>query len=254
MLHRFLFSSFCYFLFFLSACSGQPANRDVRPVNKQDSIQSDTISLQKVPPIVQKSSQALLLEKKGLVNVHDLDSTIVVELIYATADNFMKQVLYDDLKEAYLQPDVAKMLVKAHNKLKEQHPELRMIVYDAARPLRIQAKMWNVVKGTPNNIYISNPARPGQHTYGAAVDVSLIDASGTPLDMGTPVDFFGPAAQINNEDLLLKQGKLTSEQIKNRKILRAAMVSAGFKPLRTEWWHFNVCTREEAKIRYKVIE
>lgn len=254
MRYRFLFSSLYCFLFFLSACNGQPNQNAGLQTIEQDSIQSDTVALPEVPIVVPKSSQALLLEKKGLIDVKELDASLVVELIYATADNFTKQVLYDDLKEAYLQPDVAKMLVKAHEKVKEQYPELRIIIYDAARPLPIQSKMWNVVKGTPNNIYVSNPVRPGLHNYGAAVDASLIDASGTPLDMGTPVDFFGTEAHIDKESILLKQGKLSSKQIQNRKILRDAMVYAGFKPLRTEWWHFNVCTREEAKKRYKVIE
>ena len=252
MLRQCLISALCCFSVFLSACTGRSTNPDVQSININDSIQSDTV--QEIPTGVQKSSEALRLEKKGLVNVHDLDTTIVVKLMYATPDNFTKEILYDDLKEAYLQPDVAEMLVKAQRKVREQYPELRIIIYDAARPLHIQRKMWNRVKGTPQNIYVSNPVKTGLHNYGAAVDISLVDASGTPLDMGTPFDFFGPEAHIDQESVLLKEGKLFSDQIKNRKILRDAMVFAGFKPLRTEWWHFNACNRTEAKERYGVIE
>ncbi|MCL1942190.1 MAG: M15 family metallopeptidase [Candidatus Azobacteroides sp.] len=249
----FFIIGFC-FVFLFSACNGKTTNQARILSEENFRNRTDTVPETAASVIAAKSKDAVRLEKLGLVNVQHSDSSIVVKLMYATPDNFTKEILYDDLREAYLQPDVAAMLVKAQKKLKEQHPGLSIIIYDAARPLWCQRKMWNVVKGTPLNIYVSNPAKTGLHNYGAAVDISLVDEEGSALDMGTPFDFFGPEAHIDWENLLIQQGKLTSAQIKNRKILRDIMIYAGFTPLRTEWWHFNACTREEAKRKYKLIE
>lgn len=104
--------------------------------------------------------------------------------MYTRADNFTGTLLYEDLKEAYLHPDAMKSLKRAQRLLKEQYPGYSLIVYDAARPLSVQQKMWNVVKGTSKYIYVSNPSRGGGlHNYGLAVDISILDDKGTPLPM-----------------------------------------------------------------------
>jgi D-alanyl-D-alanine dipeptidase len=71
--------------------------------------------------------------------------------------------------------------------------------------------------------------------------------------MGTPFDFFGEAAEPQLEYKMLQEGVLTQQQIDNRKILRSVMQKAGFRQLPAEWWHYNSCSREEAKIKYAVI-
>ena len=129
-----------------------------------------------------------------------------------------------------------------------------LIVYDAARPLSVQQKMWNVVKGTSKYIYVSNPSRGGGlHNYGLAVDISILDDKGTPLPMGTPVDHLGREAHITEEAVLVAQGKLTEQERENRLLLRQVMKEAGFHPLPSEWWHFNRVSRQTAKERYRVI-
>lgn len=200
------------------------------------------------------SDGASMLRKQGLVNVTELDSSIRVHLIYATADNFVGRNMYGDLKEAFLQPSAAKMLVKAQRELKRLHPELAIIVYDAARPQRIQRIMWGMVKGTPQQKYVASPQYVSMHTYGVAVDVSIVDGSGVELDMGTLVDYFGELAEPRHEARLLASGELTHEQITNRMLLRSAMKKAGFKSISIEWWHFEACSREQAKARYTPIE
>ena len=82
--------------------------------------------------------------------------------MYARADNFVGCVLYDDLREAYLHPEAAAALVAAQRKLKQLRPDLSLKVYDAARPMCIQQKMWNQVKKTAQRIYVSNPAHGGR--------------------------------------------------------------------------------------------
>lgn len=195
------------------------------------------------------------LDSLGMVNVGKLDATLKVELMYARADNFTGQVLYDDLHEAYLHPEAAQALVEAQRRLSELRPGYTLVIYDAARPMSVQQKMWDVVKGTSKNIYVSNPARGGGlHNYGLAVDVSIADAEGNPLPMGTKVDHLGKEAHINTEDEMVRQGIITSEERENRRLLRQVMTGAGYRSLRSEWWHFNLRSREEAKRNYQVIK
>ncbi len=83
------------------------------------------------------SATAQRLEQRGYVNVQTMDRSIFVSLMYSRPDNFTGTVLYGDLREAYLHPDAAKALEKAQRRLKQQHPELSLKVYDAARPIGI---------------------------------------------------------------------------------------------------------------------
>lgn len=201
------------------------------------------------------SPTAQAMAKQGFVDIHSEDSSIQVSLMYARPDNFTGKVLYADLREAYLHPKAARALAKAQRILKEKHPELSLKVYDAARPMHIQQKMWNVVAGTPKNIYVSNPKNGGGlHNYGMAVDITLCDAKGDTLPMGTHIDYLGRMAHIDIEADMEKKGQITKQARRNRELLRSVMRQAGFRPLRTEWWHFNFITRAEAKAHYKVIK
>ena len=120
--------------------------------------------------------------------------------------------------------------------------------------MSVQRKMWNRVKGTSKNIYVSNPAHGGGlHNYGLAVDVSIIDSNNVVLPMGTEVDYFGAEAHITQEAMLVKNGKISPEERNNRLLLREVMKEAGFRALNSEWWHFNRCSREDALRKYKLI-
>jgi D-alanyl-D-alanine dipeptidase len=201
------------------------------------------------------STLELQLIKAGLVNVQDIIAEVQVTLKYSTTDNFLKADVYGDLTNAYLQKDVAEKLKTAYGYLQVQHPELTFIIYDAVRPLHIQYKMWEILDLPPGEKekYLSNPKNGSIHNYGAALDIGLVNKNGELLDMGTPFDFFGPEAEPQLEYQMLAAGKITQAQIDNRKILRSAMLYAGFRQLPTEWWHYNACSREQAKILYQVI-
>ncbi len=203
----------------------------------------------------QTSATAREMARQGFVDILSQDSTIQVSLMYSRADNFTGRVLYTDLREAYLHPKAARALARAQQLLREQHPELSLKVYDAARPMSIQQKMWDTVKGTAQQNYVSNPRNGGGlHNYGMAVDITLCDAlTGDTLDMGTVVDHLGPEAHIDAEEDLVRRGTISAEALRNRLLLRQVMKQAGFTPLRTEWWHFNLITRAEARAHYKVI-
>ena len=206
--------------------------------------------------LAQISSTAKRMAEQGLVDILSVDSTIQVSLMYARADNFTGVVLYTDLREAYLHPKAAAALTKAQQALKKLRPDLSLKVYDATRPMSVQQKMWNVVAGTPKNIYVSNPRNGGgMHNYGLAVDITLCEAAtGDTLDMGTKVDFLGEYAHIDNEAGLVERHIITPQAKQNRELLRRVMKEAGFKPLKTEWWHFNLVSRAEAKAHYKAVK
>lgn len=205
--------------------------------------------------VILKSKTALRFDSLGLVHLAEVDTLIAIQLIYATPQNFTGQILYGDLKEAYLHPQAAEAIVKAQQLLQEIKPGYRLIVYDATRPMSAQQKMWNVVKGTSNQIYVSNPARGGGlHNYGLAVDVGILDAQKSPLPMGTEIDHFGKEAHTTQEEQLVRNGDITRQEKENRELLRSVMRKAGFRSLHSEWWHFNICSREEAKRNFKRIE
>ena len=228
-------------------------------------IEPDTVCLQTEASLtVQEMSMPEPEPKPGkinpqlsnLTNILDLDNTFLVDMKYATTDNFTGMALYEDIDGAYLQPDVALMLVKAHQYMKELRPDagLRLLVYDAARPLSVQRIMYERVQNTPYHRYVAHPDRHSLHNYGAAVDVTIADSLGQPLDMGTPFDHFGRAAGIGNEEQLIQQGLLTRQHVQNRQFLRQVMRHAGFIPISGEWWHFNACSLQEARRRYSIIE
>jgi D-alanyl-D-alanine dipeptidase len=187
--------------------------------------------------------------KAGLVNVQKLNSAIKVDLKYSGLDNFSGKDLYGCLENAYLAPSVAKMLNRASAILKAQRPDLFLLIYDAARPFSIQQVLWdNMPKPEgQKHIYLARPSRGSIHNYGAAVDLTICDKNGIPLDMGTPFDFFGRKAQPRLERELVRKGELSQAQFKNRLLLRKVMVEAGFSTVTSEWWHFNACSLKKAK-------
>lgn len=195
------------------------------------------------------------IEAQGMVDVQSVDPTIRVSLMYGRSDNFTGRVLYENLHHAYLHPKAARALRLAQKYLKEEHPELSLIVFDACRPMSVQQKMWDVVAGTSKDIYVSNPAHGGGlHNYGMAVDISICDAKGDTLTMGTKIDYMGARAHIDKEAELMRAGKLTRRAVRHRELLRRVMRKAGFRALRTEWWHFNYVSRATAKKYYKYVK
>jgi D-alanyl-D-alanine dipeptidase len=190
----------------------------------------------------------------GLVDIQEVCPEIRVDLKYSSTDNFVHQDVYGDLDKCFLQKEAAAKLAAAQGKLVELKPGWRLLVFDGARPRRVQARFFAIVKGTPQQQYVADPARGSIHNYGAAVDLTIIDPDGRELDMGTPFDFFGELAQPKLESAFLAQGKLTRKQIDNRLLLRNVMTSAGFLTISNEWWHFDAFPPKEVRARYKIIE
>ena len=196
------------------------------------------------------------MKEMGLIDVCFWEPSIQCYLVYATADNFMKKPLYNTkLTKAWLHPRAAVMLIRAQDTLRKEKPNLSLLIYDATRPAEVQRAMADWAKRTNNKYFIADPANGGGlHNYGLAVDVTLVDDKGEWLPMGTPFDYFGPEACTDKEDDLLKRRRITPSEYQNRKLLRRVMESAGFTSITSEWWHFNACSREEAKTKYKIID
>lgn len=191
----------------------------------------------------------------GLIDIHTVDTTIIVQLQYATEHNFLGKNIYHDLSHAYLQKEVGEKLKTAENKLINTKATYRIVILDAARPLSLQKVMWDEVKVpvAEKDKFVANPAYGSLHNYAAAVDVTIADSSGKWLDMGTKYDSFDELAYPALEIGFLKNGKLSQQQVDNRILLRTVMVQSGFSGIETEWWHFNSCSREYARKHYSLI-
>lgn len=193
-------------------------------------------------------------ETPGLVDVAAFVPTLQVDLRYATPDNFLGRDVYGGETRCRLQKDAALKLAEADRRLHQIHPELHLHVWDCARPHAVQEAMWAIVRGTPQQSYVADPARGSVHNFGCAVDLTLGTTDGVPVDMGTGFDHFGIEAQPRHEEALLAAGTLTADQVTHRRILREAMLGAGFGMIQNEWWHFDCAPPAEARARYPMVE
>jgi D-alanyl-D-alanine dipeptidase len=203
-----------------------------------------------------QNSDSLVIKVNNLIDIQELNPEILVDLKYASSDNFMKTKLYSRLNRAYLQKDVALRLSNCQNYLSRIKPGYRLLIYDAVRPISVQQKMWYAMDSLPpieREKYVSNPKNRSLHNYGVAVDLTVCDEKGIPLDMGTKYDDFREIAQPIKEAYFLKVGELSKAQIKNRILLRTVMQNNGFTKIPTEWWHFNGCSMKKAVTMYQVL-
>jgi D-alanyl-D-alanine dipeptidase len=207
-----------------------------------------------LPLIIEKSTPRLdsfsikyekTLQKAGLINLFSIDSDIVVSLRYASTNNFLKTNFYHSFNGCYLHLETAKKLKQAQKYIQMSHSGCRLIIFDATRPCSIQQYMWDSSKLSlqDKRKFLANPQKHSLHSFGLAVDCSIVDKTGKEIDMGTEVDFAGEKAYPSLENVLLQKNILTQKQIDNRKILRWAMLKAQFYSNPFEWWHFNTCSR-----------
>lgn len=228
----------------------------------EETSQKAEVSKDTIPDIIAPVSKTGPFEQslidQGLVNIQDIDPSILVDLKYSTTDNFFGEDVYEDLTHAYLQLKPAQALAAVNDELKQIDPNLRLMVYDGARPLKVQKILWEKLDTIPYALrtnYVADPGAGSIHNFGCAVDLSIFDISkDSVLDMGTPYDHFGELAYPRLEDQLLEEGRLNKEQIINRRLLRKVMEKHHFLPITSEWWHFNYHSRETAKKNYKIIE
>lgn len=173
------------------------------------------LELSRVPPV-----------EDPLVEVATFDPRIRVRTVYATADNFVGEVLYP-VSRTFLRRSAMERLSRVQDRLEAQG--LGLLVYDGYRPWSVTKRMWDVI-GDPD--FVADPSKGSRHNRGMAVDCGLVDAEGRPLPMPTAFDAFVPEARA---DALLASAELT----RNRDILVTTMEAEGFSVLSSEWWHFD---------------
>ena len=167
-------------------------------------------------------------EAPKVVDATEVVKDLVVDMKYATPDNFLKKKVYPDTARCLLLPESAQRLKKAADVLRPQGYRLK--VYDCYRPIAVQWQMWKLF---PKPGYVANPKKGGNHNRGAAVDLTLVTMDGQEVEMPTAFDSFEPKAHHG-------YAGGTEASRKHREILRAAMEGAGFKKNPMEWWHYDL--------------
>lgn len=162
-----------------------------------------------------------------LVDLATVDKTILVELRYATTRNIATKPLYPAGSRCLVRRQVAESLKVAQTWLRPQGYGLK--IWDAYRPPSVQRVLWDLSK---NRAFVSSPDNGHSlHTWGVAVDATLVDAAGKELRMPTDFDEFSLAAALR-----YRGGDPVVAR--NLAILQGAMARGGFIGMRTEWWHF----------------
>ena len=164
-----------------------------------------------------------------LVDLATLDSTMRLDIRYATKNNFLGRPVYAEAR-AFLRPAVAQALLRAHAEVKAKGYGL--LVLDAYRPLSVTRLFWNELPPDKRR-FVADPQKGSNHNRGCAVDVSLYDlASGLEAAMPSPYDEMSPRASPGYSggpaDLRAR-----------RDFLRSALEASGFRVNRGEWWHFD---------------
>jgi len=164
-----------------------------------------------------------------LVELTALDSTIRLDVRYATTDNFMGARFYETAR-AFLQRPAAEALVRAHRRLEALGYGL--LIHDAYRPWYVTWMFW---EATPDSqkAFVADPAAGSRHNRGAAVDLTLYErATGAPVTMPSGYDEFSERAHPGYPGG-------TTRQRWHRDLLRATLEAEGFRVYQHEWWHFD---------------
>jgi D-alanyl-D-alanine dipeptidase len=223
--------------------------------------------------VAQSSGFDAEMRKYGLVNIKDLDKTIIVDLKYSSEDNFVGEDMYGELEDAYFEKEFADRVAHAQRILQSRHPEYTLLIYDAARPISVQRYMHQLVQGTEFEDFVADGTRGGRHNYGVAVDLTIVHKDGTPLDMGAEFDEFSDAAAVKGTPdtsdpktrsvevyeayilSLVAQDVISVEAANNRILLIEVMHEAGLVPYRREWWHFEeIMSMSETRNRYQLLD
>ena len=154
----------------------------------------------------------------------------MVELRYAGNNNLVKHPLYPQGTRALARPEVAAALTKAQTLLRRYQYGLK--IWDAYRPAAVQAKLWQASR---NSDYVANPevGVGSMHSWGIAVDATLVDSWNRPVSMPSDFDDLTPAA-------MWRYTGPSFEVLGHVRLLQWAMDRAGFWGMRTEWWHFTI--------------
>jgi D-alanyl-D-alanine dipeptidase len=164
-----------------------------------------------------------------LIEPARVDTTIHLDVRYATTNNFLGSVFYSSV-HAFLQRPAAEAVVRASRVLRPLGYGL--LIHDAYRPWYVTKVFWDA---TPpeSRWLVANPAQGSKHNRGAAVDITLYElTSGKPVEMPSTYDEATPRATAD-----FRGG--TSRQRWHRALLRRVLEAEGFMANPSEWWHFD---------------
>jgi len=179
----------------------------------------------------------VLMQVSDMVNIQDVDNSILVDLRYATKDNLTGKQIYP-ANIALLRRETAVKLADANAELMESG--YRIKVWDAYRPYHLHQLLWDAAGDQRH--FFADPRYGSIHNRGAAVDITLVDLKGRELEMPTDFDDFSGLGHRNSS--------MSPEARKNMGILTEVMVRHGFQYIDFEWWHFEDC----AWWRYPILD
>ncbi len=250
---------FILILLFISACTNGESNEGKDILVSEDTsdtlaIDSSEIIIEEEIYIIDSLEQSLI--DSGLVDIQTIIPGILIDVRYSDTNNFMGQDVYGNLNRIYLQESIALDLLKCQEKLKEIDSTLTLLVFDGVRPRSVQQIMWDILDMPTweKTKFVSNPANGSIHNYGAAVDLTIANMDGIPLDMGAGYDEIEKIAYPRHEKAYLDSGMISQENIDNRELLRTVMKAGGFWGIQTEWWHFNRYSRGRCKEMFDIVE
>ncbi|WP_037247396.1 serine hydrolase [Rhodopirellula baltica] len=164
-----------------------------------------------------------------LTELTSLDPSIELDIRYATTDNFMDTVFYQQPR-AFAQRPAAEAAVKVHQELAKQN--LGLLIYDAYRPWRVTKMFWDATPSEMKN-FVANPAQGSRHNRGCALDLTLFDRTTQEV-----IPMVSGYDEFSARSFPLYPGGTQRERY-YRGLLRRAMETAGFQVYEFEWWHFD---------------
>ena len=204
------------------AAAGPPAVFRIAPTRPVPELRE--AALRAAPP-----AERGAFREPDLAELVDLDSTIRLDVRYATPDNFLGTPVYTQAR-AFLQRPAAEAVVRVHRALAREGYGL--LVHDAYRPWYVTRIFWDATPPSQRE-FVANPAEGSRHNRGCAVDLTLYElATGRPVTMPSGYDEFSERAAPGYTGG-------TAEQRRLRDLLVRAMSVEGFTVNRVEWWHFD---------------
>ncbi len=225
----------------LSACGQQSVPIGTEPtelVQTTQAIAETTAPAETEQTVPAETEEAVPPTEPGedtFVKVEDYIPDVLVELKYATTDNFTAQIIYD-FDTCWLRYGTVKKLIAVQDALKAQGLGLK--IWDGFRPVSAQFKLWEVY---PDPTFVANPQTGySSHSRGNTVDLTLVDASGAELTMPTDFDSFSALADRDYSDC-------PAEAAEHALLLQSIMEQQGFQPYFGEWWHFSDSVKYEVE-------
>lgn len=223
-----LFSFLIFVLLIIGCKTEKKETQNEKPVTEmvKEVVKEVLDTTERQKEVIHKAYKSGNIPKKFMEIPAD-SLGILLDIRYATENNFTKQKIYD-CPRCFFRKEVGEKILAIHQDLKERYG-FGIKLFDCYRPSEYQKKLWEIV---PDENYVTHPSKGSVHSRGMAVDLTIVDKNGKELNMGTSFDFFGKEAHSDNQDL-------PDNVLKNRQLLKKIMEIYGFKGIRTEWWHYS---------------